>query len=287
MSVHPPFRIAGPAIINVSGGRTSAYLLRRVLDEHGGALPDDVFACFQNTGLELEETLSFVRNISEHWGVPIHWIEYGGRDLRAPHARAVVDGVVRLPHMEVTYETAARKGEPFDHIIREKMFLPNGVMRFCTQEMKILPGRAFMRQLGFDHWTSVLGLRYDEPRRVANVRANAPDEWDVSCPLYDARVTKADVEAFWRASPFDLALRPWESNCGGCFLKSSAILERVERDRPGTLAWWDEWEKRKGATFANGRSYASIIARARLPMLPMDIELDTTEGAALPCNCTD
>jgi 3'-phosphoadenosine 5'-phosphosulfate sulfotransferase (PAPS reductase)/FAD synthetase len=286
--VSDPFRIEGPAIINVSGGRTSALMLRRILDAHGGALPADVHACFQNTGKELEETLEFVRDLTAHWGVPIHWIEYGGRDLRAPHARAVIDGVVRLPHMEVTFETASRKGEPFDRIIREKSYLPNGVTRFCTQEMKILPGRNFMRALGCDRWTSVLGLRRDEPRRVANVRANEPDEWDVACPLYDGGVTKADVESFWRSQPFDLRLRPWESNCGGCFLKSAAILERVERDRPGTLAWWDAWEKRNGATFANGRPFAKIVARASLPVLPGFFDSPPDEdGTSIPCNCTD
>ena len=35
-----PFAIAGPAVVNVSGGRTSALMLRRVLDAHGGALAD-------------------------------------------------------------------------------------------------------------------------------------------------------------------------------------------------------------------------------------------------------
>lgn len=281
-----PFRIEGPAIINVSGGRTSALMLRRVLDAHGGALPPDVHACFQNTGKELEETLEFVRDLTVRWGVPIHWIEYGGRDLRAPQARAVVDGVVRLPHMEVTFETASRDGEPFDRIIREKSYLPNGVTRFCTQEMKILPGRGFMRALGYDRWTSVLGLRYDEPRRVANVRANEPDEWGVACPLYDGRVTKADVEAFWRASPFDLRLRPWESNCAGCFLRKPSVLERVERDRPGTLAWWHEWEERIGGTFYNGRRYLDVIQRAQRPMLP-GIDDDPEGDGSLPCNCTD
>lgn len=282
-----PFKIDGPAIINVSGGRTSALMLRRILDAHGGRLPDDVYAVFQNTGKELEETLAFVRDLTAHWSVPIHWIEYGGRDLRAPIARAMIDGVIRLPHMEVTYETASRRGEPFDRIIREKSYLPNGVTRFCTQEMKIIPGRNFMRALGFSEWTSVIGLRYDEPRRVANVRANADGgEWDVSCPLYDGRVTKANVDAFWQSQPFDLALKPWESNCAGCLLKSVKILERIERDRPGTLDWWDAWEKRNGATFANGRTYAHIIERARLPMLPMNIDPDE-EGSALPCSCTD
>lgn len=44
--MNDPFRIEGPAIINVSGGRTSALMLRRVLDAHGGALPDGVVAAF-------------------------------------------------------------------------------------------------------------------------------------------------------------------------------------------------------------------------------------------------
>jgi hypothetical protein len=39
-----PFHIEGPAIINVSGGRTSALMLRRILDAHDGTLPDDVVA---------------------------------------------------------------------------------------------------------------------------------------------------------------------------------------------------------------------------------------------------
>lgn len=286
--MNDPFRIEGPAIINVSGGRTSALMLRRVLDAHGGALPPDVHACFQNTGKELEETLEFVRDLTAHWGVPIHWIEYGGRDLRAPQARAVVDGVVRLPHMEVTFETASRDGEPFDRIIREKSYLPNGVTRTCTIGGKIEPGKSFMRALGYAHWTTVVGLRRDEPRRVSNVLAGATDEIDVACPLYDGRVTKADVEAFWRASPFDLRLRPWESNCAGCFLKSAAILERVERDRPGTLAWWDAWERRTGSTFSNGRTYARLIERARLPVLPGFFDAPPDEdGSAIPCNCTD
>src|SRR5690242_17474485 len=38
-----PFQIEGPAVISFSGGRTSAYMLRRILDE--GVRPD-VFVLF-------------------------------------------------------------------------------------------------------------------------------------------------------------------------------------------------------------------------------------------------
>ncbi|WLG54047.1 hypothetical protein PSH77_15230 [Pseudomonas extremorientalis] len=45
-----PFLITGPAQIGVSGGRTSGQMLRRILDAHGGKLPADVHAFFENTG---------------------------------------------------------------------------------------------------------------------------------------------------------------------------------------------------------------------------------------------
>ena len=66
-----PFRIEGPAIINVSGGRTSAYMLRRILDACDGALSADVHAVFANTGKERAETLTFLHRCAEEWGIRI------------------------------------------------------------------------------------------------------------------------------------------------------------------------------------------------------------------------
>jgi hypothetical protein len=122
--------------------------------------------------------------------------------------------------------------------------------------------------------------------RVHRLRGRDAGQWTVRCPLYDARVTKADVDADWRAAPFDLGLRPWESNCAGCMLRSVKTLERIERDRPGTLAWWHEWEERIGGSFYNGRRYLTVIDRAQRPMLP-GIGDDPEGDGSLPCNCTD
>ena len=267
-----PFVCSGPTILNISGGRTSGLMLRRVLDAHDGALPDDVHAVFANTGRERRETLDFVAEMESRWSVPIAWIE---RDpSHEPGRRFRV----------VNPETASRKGEPFERVITEHRFLPNGIARFCTQDLKILPARDFMRARGYDHWTSAMGLRRDEPARVARVRAREPGEWDVSCPLYDARVTVEDVRAFWAAQPFDLSLRSWESNCDGCYLKSRASLERTERDAPGTLDWWHDQETRIGARFKPRRRYLDIITSARQPMLGF---IDEDEEDSLPCSCTD
>ena len=40
--------------INVSGGRSSAYMLRHILDAHGGELPPRTVPVFCNTGKELQ-----------------------------------------------------------------------------------------------------------------------------------------------------------------------------------------------------------------------------------------
>jgi len=277
--VTDPFLLVGPCIINVSGGRTSALMLRRVLDAHGGTLPDDVHACFQNTGRERPETLDFIHRCATEWGVNIRWIERCPTSKRGRNIR----------HAEVTYETASRNSEVLDAIITQHGFLMHAMARHCTVDAKIAPARAFMLAQGYTEWTSVVGLRFDEPGRVHRLRARDHGEWTVRCPLYDARVTKADVEAFWRAQPFDLGLQPWESNCVGCFLRSAKTLERVERDQPGALAWWHAWEERMGATFYKGRRYLTIIQRAQRPTLPgLDLDPEASpDVASLDCNCTD
>ena len=44
-----PFLIDSPTCISFSGGRTSAYMLWRVLKANGG-LPSQAIVCFANTG---------------------------------------------------------------------------------------------------------------------------------------------------------------------------------------------------------------------------------------------
>ena len=269
-----PFRVEPPFVVSFSGGRTSGYMLWRVLRAWDGALPEGGHVVFANTGKERLETLDFVRDCATRWGVSIRWVE---RDGKAPRGRRF---------REVEYATASRRGEPFAELIAERQFLPNAVMRICTQALKVETARDFMRAQGHAHWTNLVGLRADEPGRVARVRARDESGWDTVCPLADARITKPDVMDFWRSQPFDLALRPHESNCDGCFLRGPGVLEQTEREHPGTLAWWSAQETERRATFRKGWTYARIIERAqRRPTLPL-LDLDAGEIEP-PCNCTD
>lgn len=252
MTATDPFRIEGPALISFSGGRTSAYMLRRILDAHGGELPADVHVTFANTGKEREETLAFVAECGSRWNTGIHWLERGE------------DGAMR----EVSFASASRSGEPFKALIDQRGYLPNPVTRFCTSELKIRVMRDYARSLGWKNWTNVLGLRADEPARVARVaRANTNrDPWDNAMPLAKAGVTEADIMAYWNAQPFDLRLSRGEGNCDLCFLKSAATISAIIERRPDLATWWAEAEaearasKPSGATFRMDRpSYAKLI----------------------------
>ena len=265
-----PYLCDGPTVVSFSGGRTSGLMLRRVLDAHGGVLPPDVHVVFANTGKERPETLRFVAECATRWDVPIHWIE---RDRSRPKGQR---------WREVTAATACTDGALFAALIEEHCFLPNVIMRFCTTELKVFPMRDYMRAQTSERWTNVIGLRRDEPKRVMGIRSRS-NSWDTDCPLYDAGVTVEDVAAFWRAQPFDLGLQPWEGNCDGCFLKAFSILERIERDRPGTLDWWVEQERRRNAKFARERTYLHVLARATAPAFPGILD----DQPALPCACTD
>ena len=90
------YTIDEPAAISFSGGRTSAYMLYRVIEAYGGTLPEHIKVLFANTGREMPETLDFVQACSEQWNVPITWLELGGYEagwnlcLRAEKGRAKV-----------------------------------------------------------------------------------------------------------------------------------------------------------------------------------------------------
>tara|TARA_B110000438_G_scaffold14432_1_gene13854 strand:+ start:940 stop:1821 length:882 start_codon:yes stop_codon:yes gene_type:complete len=233
------YKIDGPALISFSGGRTSGYMLYQILKAHGGELPSDLYVTFANTGKEMPETLDFVRDCGEHWGVKIHWLEMRIFDERPIYRTE-----------EVTYETAARNGEPFAALIDHKHMLPNPLVRFCTEQLKIMPMKRFMKERGYKEWYNVVGLRYDEPRRVGKQKAaneNNVNPWESLTPLYEEKVVVQDIFKFWEASNFDLNLpnhggKTLAGNCDLCFLKGMKTTTMILKERPDLANWWIEQE---------------------------------------------
>lgn len=282
-----PFKLPdGRVQISFSGGRTSAYMLARLLDRNGDAIRDEdrVQVVFSNTGREMPETLDFVAEAGRQWQVPITWVEFQ-------------PGPAGQRYRVVGRQGASENGEPFEALIRQKKFLPNQRFRTCTSELKVRPARDYLRSLGWEHWTAAIGIRADEPHRLEG-KADLKERWQRWLPLADANVSKQDVWAFWREQPFDLKLEimggktPW-GNCDGCFLKSEAVLARLSVEYPERHAWWERMEELAASmTDESGKQFSLRTTRRELreKMERQGDFLLSTEGALCQADdgdCTD
>ena len=272
-----PFKITEPTCISFSGGRTSAYMLWRVLQAHQMSLPEEAVVCFANTGKEDEATLRFVQDCSDRWNVEIHWVEFQDAD---PAFR------------RVSFETASRNGEPFEALIKKRNYLPNPVTRFCTAELKIRTIHKYLKSLGWDHNEQMdwVGMRADEQRRAAKIADKS------RIPLVTAGITKEDVGDFWKAQPFDLGLPnnngvTMHGNCDLCFLKGGAQVLSLIAEKPERGIWWAKMEalalalasKPSGAVFRSDRpSYASMIQFAT-----HQTDMFDKNEEAIACFCGD
>lgn len=277
------YKIEGPACISFSGGRTSAYMLYKILQAWSGKLPDDVVVCFANTGKEMEETLRFVDKCSKEWNVPIVWLEYRNTESKFE---------------VVNFETASRDGEPFVELVKKKNYLPNPVTRFCTIELKIRPMANYLRTIwgGYNKTElesfSLVGIRADEQRRAAKIPIDR-------LPLVTAGVTSKIVGDFWQAHAFDLELPnmngvTMHGNCDLCFLKGANQVQSLIAENPERAIWWAKAEALvqssgyatgQGERFRKDRpSYQQMYDFAKQQQ---DWIKNSSQDETIPCFCGD
>jgi 3'-phosphoadenosine 5'-phosphosulfate sulfotransferase (PAPS reductase)/FAD synthetase len=231
-----PFVIEQPTVISFSGGRTSAYMLWRVLQSNNG-LPKEAIVCFANTGKEEEATLQFVNRCSKEWDVPITWLEYADA------------AEVKDRFRQVTFETASRDGEPFEALILKRKYLPNPVSRFCTVELKVRTIHRYLKANGWTEWDSMIGIRADEQRRLAKIgNQDYGKHEEKLAPLGRVGITKELVGEFWRSQPFDLELPNMNGvtkhgNCDLCYLKPAGQVLSLIQEKPSRAIWWAKMEQ--------------------------------------------
>ena len=223
----------------------------------------DVIIVFCNTGKEMPETLDFVRDCEVQWGVPITWLEYKSK----------------REYKIVNYDTASRNGEPFEALIADKNYLPNMVARFCTSELKVLTIERYLKDQGITDWETAVGIRADEPRRVAKMRQKE----GYLTPLADKGITSNDVIEFWKNQKFDLNLPSsgFYSNCDLCFLKGYGIKQSLVNENPSLANWWSDQEDKINARFRSDQpSYKDMIAVS-------GSQSDLWGYDSIPCFCGD
>jgi len=257
-----PYQIDSPTCISFSGGRTSAFMLYKVLEAHQMSLPPEAIVCFANTGKEDEATLKFVKDCQDNWNVPITWLEYVDAEETKDRWK------------QVNFETASRDGEPFEALIKKRNYLPNPVSRFCTVELKVRTIHRYLKANGWTEWDSMLGIRADEQRRLAKIgNQDYGKHEEKIAPLGGMGVTKETVGDFWRNQSFDLGLPnmngvTMHGNCDLCFLKGGAQVLSLIQEKPERAVWWAKKEalalalasRPSGAVFRSDRpSYAQMI----------------------------
>ena len=197
-----------PYNISFSGGRTSAYMTKMLIDNYSDQY--NFIVTFANTGLEVEpKTLDFVNNCDKHFGFNTVWLE---ADIHKDHG-------VGTTHKIVTYETASRNAEPFEEMI--KVYgIPNASYLHCTRELKLQPMKSYLRSLGLNprKVKTAIGIRWDEERRVSE---KAELESIVYPLVHEWPTTKFDVLKWWEQQAFDLGIDEYDGNCVGCFKKTN------------------------------------------------------------------
>lgn len=248
-------------IISFSGGLTSAYMTRLILDSH--KYKDFQKVCvFANTGKEREETLEFVDKCDKEWGLGMVWIEADVQDAGVGTTFKVVD-----------FESASRRGEPFEAVI-EKYGFTNKDAPHCSRELKERPIKKFSQSLG--HWQIAIGFRADERKRMTRKPGY------IYPLIEDFTVINKDVKAFWEAQPFTLKLNPYEGNCDLCWKKSIAKRLRIISENPGLADWWEEQEEKDGEYVfdRDGHTVQSLRKMSLLRDTQLSLDFDEAQ-----CSC--
>lgn len=203
-------------------------MTKRLLDERRHEA--EIIVVFSNTGSEHEETLKFVDRCDREFGFDTRWIEAVTPPERGIGARAKL----------VTFETAARHGEPFEGVIA-KHGIPNKVFPLCTKELKERPIKAYARSLGWKSGTYdlAIGIRTDEIDRM-NPKAT---EARVIYPLIQWRINRADVLGWWRRQAFDLYLPEHLGNCTWCWKKTLRKHLTLARQNPEVFEFPERMER--------------------------------------------
>ena len=286
------YEIKEPTCISFSGGRTSAFMLYKILEAHNGKLPEFAKVTFANTGKEMPQTLDFVNQVAKNWDIEIVWLERFARAAKQEEKNKYV-----YETKIVDYESASRNGEPFSALIKARKYAPNPVARFCTSDLKIRAIKDYLVNVcGFKTpFTSFVGIRADEQRRAVKMHGKIESGQEIYLPLYLDGVSAKDVGNFWSNNNFDLELpnnngvTDW-GNCDLCFLKGTGKKQSIIREKPELADWWIDQESLlegigTGAYFRADRpSYKTMQNEA---LNQTNIFGNIYPDETIPCFCGD
>jgi len=248
-----------PIVVSFSGGKTSAYMAKSLLDIYG----DRVHFVFANTGAEHQETLDFIKRCQDNWNMNIIWIEakvnHSGRGRGYGTTYTIVD-----------YESASRDNEPFEEVIK-KYGLPSPAYLHCTRELKEQPITAWANDnFGRNGYKMAIGIRADE---IDRINLEVAKKRNIIYPLADWGIKLQDISGFWEMQDFTLNIPSYLGNCVACYKKTDRKLFTIARENPNYFIFFDyAGEKYKNVNAPNSprkiyrshRTASDIVEQARL-----------------------
>tara|TARA_B100000927_G_scaffold64924_2_gene51150 strand:+ start:1098 stop:2015 length:918 start_codon:yes stop_codon:yes gene_type:complete len=220
-------------IVSFSGGRTSGYLTKKLLEQKHKW--KDILVIFANTGQEHEKTLEFIHNCDLNFGFNTVWLEAVTHPGEKKSSSAKV----------VDFQSASRNGEPFEQVIA-KYGIPWSKAGHCTRELKENPIRNYLKTLGLDKTNRymAIGIRADEAHR----QIKSAKENNFIYPLVEWNIDKEDVLDWWEDQDFDLEIPEHMGNCVWCWKKSYKKLATVMKEKPEAFDFPERMEKIHGRT---------------------------------------
>lgn len=228
-------------VVSFSGGRTSAYLCKLMIEKFG---VENVDFIFMDTGAEHPKTYDFIRNVNEYFNLNLVCLR---GDFNQPLGKGHSYNVVDVNDISCDMK-------PFSGMVN-KYGTPTVASAWCTSRMKEEVHDKYCNdKYGKGNYQTWIGIRADEPKRLGGVGKRVDLRY--MAEITDAE--KVDVLNFWKKQPFDLEIDEWSGNCVFCIKKSNLKLTAAAIDSPEIFEKWElmineapDRNKRDGRTSAN------------------------------------
>lgn len=266
-------------MVLVSGGRSSARMAKHIRKSKKYKKYKIVYV-FCNTGQERPETIAFLKNIVEVWGIPL----------------VILEGVysmepgIGVKHKVVTFETMDMEGRVFSemiaHLNKHKWTgVPNSATPYCSEYLKTRVSHSYAKEVfGTTKYLKAIGYRAEDMPKRVTVAELMVDTKRIA-PLitdFDRPVNLLDLSYFFQDEPFRLTIESKFGNCELCWKKSHKNL--VECIQLGTrfIEWTKEEEDKYGNLFY--RENLSIMNLVDMAKSGVNMDLWDDEGDSCVCS---
>ena len=253
-------------VVSISGGKSSAYILANY--------PSD-YAVF-----------SLVRTDDKNCLYPDKKIRQIVSDKIGKEFIGTLeqDAIIKIV-LELEQFTGKKidwiSGETFDDLIKKKKMLPNVMMRFCTQNLKMFPIMNWWKNNINEVIEMAIGFRANETRRANKIiekcdkngiesdrfivgKTKKNNKWDLlkwrkpTFPLIENNIYSDTIYNFWNENKQVPFIKGYYNNCVGCFHRNPLFLKKMSQEHKNKIDWFVKQESEK-MTFKKEINYNQII----------------------------